>query len=314
MSWCRIAAALGGVAGLAALGAAAWWAWPALGDPLGHLPVPATPLRATEEGVERADGRSIRRVTLDAGSLGRARLAISLPDPPPPGRLPVLFVMGGLRTGENAIRHVERPGANVLVAFGYPIDRRAGRGFGLVLNAAALRAQVFATPGVASAALAWARSQPWADPERVTPVGVSLGAIFLPAVLRLDRRAGAAPGPAVLAYGGAGAGTLAAHWLAGTPVLGIAAPLLGPVVGLGLAPLDPAAHLPRLGGEFLVLSGGEGDALVPAAAARRLADLTPEPKTVRRLPGGHVGGEAEVTRRLVAELRAWLEKKGAAAP
>jgi hypothetical protein len=314
MGWWRIAAALGGVAALAALAAAAWWAWPALGDPLGHLPVPAGPLRAMEEGMERADGRVIRRVALDAGPLGQARLAISLPDPPPPGRLPVLFVMGGLRTGENAVRHVERPGANVLVAFGYPIDRRAGRGFGLVLNAAALRAQLFATPGVAAAALAWVRAQAWADPERVTPVGVSLGAIFLPAVLRLDRRAGAAPGLAVLAYGGAGAGTLAAHWLAGTPVRGIAAPLLGPALGLGLAPLDPAAHLPGLGGEFLVLSGSGDDALVPAAAARRLAELAPEPKTVRRLPGGHVGGETEVTRRLVAELGAWLREKGAAAP
>jgi hypothetical protein len=314
MSWCRVLAALGGLAALGALAAAAWWAWPAFGDPLAHLPVPAGPLRAGEEAVERTQGRVVRRLALDAGPLGRVRLAVSLPDPMPRERLPVLFVMGGLRTGENAIRHVERPGANALVAFGYPIDRGAGRGFGLALNAARLRAQTFATPGIAAAALQWTRAQPWADPGRVTPVGVSLGAIFLPAVLALDRKAGARPGPAVLAYGGAGAGMLVGHWLEGAPYLGIAAPILGPFLGLGLAPLDPAAHLPRLGGEFLVLSGSADDALVPAAAARLLAELAPAPKTVERLPGGHVGGETEATRRLVEALRAWLAAKGAIEP
>ena len=92
--------ALGGAAALAPLAAALWWCWPSLGDPLSHLPVATAPLRAVEETVERAEGRLVRRLTLDAGALGRARLAISLPEPisgdAPVVALPVLFVMGGL--------------------------------------------------------------------------------------------------------------------------------------------------------------------------------------------------------------------------
>jgi hypothetical protein len=90
--------------------------------------------------------------------------------------------------------------------------------------------------------------------------------------------------------------------------------VLGALAALGLAPADPARHLPHLAGEFLVVGGDGDDALVPVAASRRMAALAPEPKTIERLPGGHVGGETAATRRLVAAARAWLGARGALAP
>jgi hypothetical protein len=291
----------------AAAAAALWWCWPSLGDPLSHLPVADAPLAVALESEERDGGRVWRRLAVDGGRLGRARLLVSLPDPPPAGPVPVQFVLGGLRTGENSIRHVARPGGNALVGFGYPIERRPGNILAIAAKAPRLRAQVFATPGLAAAALAWTRGQGWADPARVTPVGVSLGAIFLPAVLRLDRAGGGAVGPAVMAYGGAGLDLLAAHWL------GAPRPL-GWLAALGLAPAAPEAHLPLLAGPFLVVGGEGWDALVPREAALRLVALTPPPKTVLILPGGHVGGETEVTRRLAEAAGAWLAERAALLP
>ena len=308
----RIIAALAAFVALAATAAVAWFLWPSIGAPLSHLPVPAAGLTLLDEQSERKDGRVLRRLVLDTGAPGELRIAVSLPDPLPPTPLPVMFVMGGLRTGQNSIRHVEQPGQNALVGFDYPIDRRAGRGLRLLPRLPQLRAQVFATPGQAVAALDWVRAQPWADRRRITPIGVSLGALFLPAVLRLDQSRGAAPSLAVIAYGGADIAVMAPRLLRG--VNAAVRPLLIRLGAASLRPVEPAEHLPHIRGEFLLLASTDLDAMVPEAAARLAERLTPEPKTIVHLPGGHVGGETEVTRRLVVALRAWLEQRGAASP
>lgn len=297
---------------LAAMAAVAWFVWPSYGEPLSRLPRPAGMPVLREEQAEHRDGRILRRLVLDVGALGELRIAVSLPDPLPAHKLPVLFVLGGLRTGQNSIRHVEDPGANALVGFHYPIDRHAGRGLRLLPRLPGLRAQIFATPGQAVAALDWLRAQPWADAGRVTPVGVSLGALFLPAVLRIDQARGASPGPAVIAYGGADVALMAPRLLRRVPA--VLRPLILWLGVASLRPVEPAEHLPHIRGEFLLLAGTDLDAMVPEAAARLVERLTPEPKTIVHLPGGHVGGETEVTRRLVTALRAWLEERGAAAP
>jgi hypothetical protein len=297
---------------LATTAAAAWFLWPSFGDPLSHLPTPLGVPPMRDEQVERKGGREIRRIVLDAGALGTIRITVSLPDPLPARKLPVLFVMGGLRTGQNSIRHVDAPGPNAIVGFDYPIDRHAGRGLDLVPRLHELRGQVFATPGQVVAALGWLRAQAWVDAARLTPVGVSLGALLLPAALRLDQARGAAPSIAVLAYGGADVALLAPRILRKLP------PALQPLlIWLGakaLQPVEPAVHLPHLKGEFLLLGGTGEDAMVPEAAARLMERLTPDPKTIIHLPGGHVGGETEVTRRLVVALRTWLAQRSLTDP
>lgn len=288
---------------------ALWWCWPALGDPLGHLPRPSGPPRVIADDGARAEGRLIRRVALDAGALGTVRLAISLPDPPPPGRLPVLFVLGGLRGGAGAVERIPDPGANALVGFDYPIDR-GRRGLGFLIEAPRLRRQVFAVPGQAAAALAWLRAQPWADAARVTPVGISLGALFLPAVLRVDSDGGRL---AVFGYGGADLGLLAANALADDAPRWLL-PAVAPLARLALRPVEPAEHLPHLAGEFLAVASAAPDSMVPEAAARALERLLPQPKTVLHLPGGHVRRAGDVLPELTRVVRAWLAARDAALP
>lgn len=301
--------ALAAAPAAAAAAVALWWCWPSLGDPLGHLPRPDGPVRLVAEETARAGGRVIRRVVLDAGALGIVRLQISLPESPGRARLPVLFVLGGLRGGAGAIADVPAPGDNALVGYDYPIDR-AIRGLGWLAAAPRLRAQVFAVPGQAAAALAWLRAQPWADAARVTPVGVSLGALFLPAALRIDPRGARL---AVFAYGGADLGLLALHAMA-DEVPSWLLPAVAPLARLALRPVEPAEHAPHLRGEFLAVASAQADAMVPAASARALERLLPEPKTVLHLPGGHVRRTGAVLPEVARAVRAWLVARDAALP
>jgi hypothetical protein len=59
----------------------------------------------------------------------RIGLAISLPDPLPKRRLPIVMVLGGLATGERNIRHVPGGGDNAIVGYDWPIPAPLPRGW-----------------------------------------------------------------------------------------------------------------------------------------------------------------------------------------
>jgi hypothetical protein len=80
--------------------------------------------------------------------------------------------------------------------------------------------------------------------------------------------------------------------------------------------VEPSEHLPRLRGRFLVLRGGR-DRLIAPAAADRLAELTPEPRTVIVIEGDHMGlgpGRKKLLAQVIAVSRAWMVEHGAIAP
>ena len=175
-----------------------------------------------------------------------------------------MILAGGLRTGREALRHVSRPGRNAVIAYEYPLDpARLRQGF-LPARIVAARRAALAVPGQLAAVLRWTRTQPWADPERVSLVGVSLGALVLPAAARVAAAHGEAPGPTILAYGGTDLGGILRAALAGDhPWLGAVVGWLG---GLGLRALEPAAHLPHLAGP------------VPADQRHRLTPASRRPR------------------------------------
>jgi dienelactone hydrolase len=182
---------------------------------------------------------------------------------------------------------------------------------GLDLLAAApdLYRRAMTIPAQIQTAMAWVAAQDWADPNRVSLLGFSLGALAAPAAQRLGP---VAPGWTVLAYGGTPLGPL----IAANPHLKPrwVAPILSGLADLALRPLEPGAHLPHLRGRFLVLEG-RTDEFVPAAASSRFRELTPAPKRVVTFEGGHMGVGSDQIRlleRIIAESRAWLIAEGAA--
>jgi hypothetical protein len=261
---------------------------------------------------ERREGRKRLFATLATERLGEVSIVVDLPEPlPARERLPVVLVLGGLAGGERNIGWITAPGPNAIVGYDWPVPTAMPQGMELAVRFLDIRAAALSIPGQLATALLWLRAQPWADGERVSMLGFSLGALAAPAAQRVAAAAGMEVGWTVLAYGGAPLGDL----VAANPFLkpDWARPLLRVATDVVLRPGEPSLHLPHLAGRFLVLEGRE-DAFVPPRAAARYRSLTPEPKTVVAFEGGHMGvgpGQLELLEKIIRASRAWLAEEKA---
>jgi hypothetical protein len=253
-------------------------------------------------------GRTLSHVTIVDPRLGTIGFAVSLPDPLPRAGLPVIIVLGALGTGAHAVNLIHNPGANAIVGYDYP---RPPQHLG-VGDLISLRAKVLLIPGQVTEVARYVLNQPWADPNRVTLAGFSLGAITAPSVEHVMISRGVNVRWTVLADGGAPIGAVIAGdqnvrpaWL--REVAAMTAELL-------FRPLDPELHVSQLKGHFLLVSSA-ADTTIPRAASDRLAKLTPSPKQVIQLPGGHVGtvGVAKLAllNAAIGATRNWLCEEGA---
>ena len=160
-----------------------------------------------------------------------------------------------------------------------------------------------------AALVEWLRHQPWADRERVCLAGGSLGAIALPMICVTCKPVGSRPPARCSHTAGAGRFTLAYLCLRHRSVLlaGAAAVL----AWLFLGRLEPARHLPRLEGEYLIISSVD-DTLIPRRCAARFEQLTPEPKTIVHMRGEHVGSrQPEVLAEVLVIASRWLAERDA---
>lgn len=282
-------------------------------DPMPLLDQPSAPLvirtyRQSTLLTTAGERRDFFELELDGAPEGPVRLAISLPvETRKP--LPVAIILGGLEAGRESLRYVDSHGPNALVALAYPrptADLYEGRP---LFKLPGIRRAALAVPSQVCALRAWVRGQAWADSRRVSLLGYSFGAIFVPASARVAQVRGIPFSTLVMAYGGADLpGLLAVNsdlkpaWMR---------PLASRIVGSVVRPLEPALHLPHLKGEVLFLTGLK-DEMVPLSLARRMQILKPEPKTVLDLEEGHMGpARPELTRKVIAASRAWLVAQGA---
>lgn len=105
-------------------------------------------------------------------------------------RYPLLLMLGGHRTGKNAVELVGEPDDIAYVAIDYPyrgshsLDGMAE----IVLTIPDIQRAFLDTPPALSLALDWLLMQPWVDPERIELVGISLGVPFAAVAGALDER------------------------------------------------------------------------------------------------------------------------------
>ena len=105
-------------------------------------------------------------------------------------RLPVLLVLGGHRTGRDAVELAGAPDGLVYAAIDYPYEgsHRLRGGWQILRAIPGIQQAFLDTPPALSLALDWLLAQPWADPARAELVGVSLGVPFVAAAGALDER------------------------------------------------------------------------------------------------------------------------------
>jgi hypothetical protein len=252
-------------------------------------------------------GRKIQHVTLADPRLGKIGFAISLPETESEGRLPVVFVLGALGSGQHSVGLIQSPGAAAIVGYDWPhLPNRFG-----LHEIVSMRELALAIPSRMSAISRWTLAQPWADSGRVTLIGFSLGAIAAPAAEQMMQAQGTDVRWTVLADGGAPISAVVAGdqqiqppWLRRFAAL-VAESLFRPV--------DPALHVSHLSGHFLLISSA-ADTTIPRAASERLEELAPQPKQMIQLPGGHVGtsgAKLELLNAAVVATRRWLTSQGA---
>lgn len=296
---------------------AAWVGWREACDPLAFIARPPPAYRVVRDEAypmeKNGEQRLYRDLVFAAEGQAPIRITLSLPAFLPAPRMPVMIILGGLRSGRRSLRSVPRLGANVAVGFEYPYKEEIRDEESPALaRIAAVRSAAVETPGQLVTVIRWLRAQPWADPRRISLLGYSLGAVLVPASHRKAAAQGYPLGPSIMAFGGADLGRIvpnvlhldsaAARWGAGL------------IANALLRPVEPAFHLPHLKGDFLLISAEE-DELVPPASSLLMQTLTPEPKTIVNLPGAHIGPrDPAVLARTINVSRRWLTARGASNP
>ena len=111
----------------------------------------------------------------------------------PPGdarKMPVLVMLGGHRTGKDAVDLVDDTGDVAYVALDYPYDgSRSLRGIWQYSKAIPDFQRAFLdTPPSLSVVIDWLLDQEWVDPARIELLGISLGVPFAAVAGALDER------------------------------------------------------------------------------------------------------------------------------
>jgi dienelactone hydrolase len=227
-----------------------------------------------------ADGATAKTLELRSDSGLSATMRIVRPaDPSSP--VPVLVVLGGHRTGSDAVTLLDRSTARAIVALDYPYDGpQRTRGFFASLAVVPNVRQAFLdTPPAISLALDWLWEQPWVDRDRVVLAGASLGVPFAATAAARDRRL---------------AGLTLVHGAADNRLwleTNIADRLRPAWLRPGVAAVSPRPVL---------IVGAREDERIPAGQTELLYESAGEPKKLRWTDGRHVQpGRTEVIEQLM---------------
>src|SRR5271166_2215381 len=178
-------------------------------DPLSSLPQPQQALEIHRTALAYQGRRRVEHMILSSAALSDIGIIVSLPDPLPDRKLPILIVLGGLGTGENNIRHLPEAGDNAIVGYDWPIPVRF-EGLASLAQTFGLYGRVMAIPAQVTSAIQWLAAQSWADNQRISLLGFSLGTVASPAIEDVAEHDGQRIGWTILAYGGAPFGELVA--------------------------------------------------------------------------------------------------------
>ncbi len=214
--------------------------------------------------------------------------------------LPVLVILGGHRTGSDAVELFGDVGHRAIVGVDYPYDGPDKvKGVIPIARTIPLARQAFLdTVPAVSLLLDWLVEQAWVDKKRIILVGASLGVPFAATAAARDRRI-----TALMLVHGAADNRL---WLEvqvarriDTELLHY--PLATILYWLAYGPvLDTSKHVATISPRPVLIIGARDDERTPAGQAEILFDAALDPKRLRRTDGQHIQSNRT---EIFAELR-----------
>jgi len=233
-----------------------------------------------------ADGQLSAFVTLrsDSGLAISFRVIRYRSDQP----LPVLLVLGGHRTGSDAVDLFGNVGQRAVVALDYPYDGpEKVKGIGAVVKTIPLARQAFLdTPPAVSLVLDWLLEEPWVDSGQLIIVGASLGVPFAAIAAARDARISGA----ILVHGAADNRL----WLETQVARRIDIKFLHRPLGtilywLAYGPvLNTPQRIAQISPRPVLIIGARNDERTPAGQTELLFAAAREPKLLRWTDGRHI--------------------------
>lgn len=290
------------LAGLAALAAGlAWLRFDAHADHRDALVARHGVLvAATREPLHAAPGLAAGRIRLQSAS-GLEVIIRTLKPVNPGGVLPVLVLLGGHRTGSDAVALFEDTGPRAIVALDYPYEGEfdADGVLGTVSALPQIRQAFFDASPAIWLTVDWLISEPWVDANRIVVVGISLGVPFAATAAARDPRIAAL----MLVHGAADNRAWIAKNVERRLDLGPMAPAVSSILNwVVYGPLhDTPKHVAEMTPRPVVIVGARDDERVPAGETERLYAAAGEPKRLRWTEGRHVRpGRRDIIDQLIA--------------
>ena len=215
------------------------------------------------------------------------------------GGRPLLLILGGYRTGEQAAMLVEDTRGTVVAAMAYPYDGPVNiKGLAVLKYVPRIRRALLDTPPAVQLALDHLLSRSDVDPTRVELVGVSFGSFFAAVAAVLDQRVTRL----WLIHGAGQPHTLFEHSLErSVPHRAPRAVVAAVANVLAAGPrLAPELWVPQVAPRPVIMINALDDERLPREAVEALYASAREPKEQIWLTGQHVQpNRQEVVRQLV---------------
>lgn len=213
-----------------------------------------------------------------------------------------IIVMAGLETGRKNLQYIYDMGNYAFVGYEYPAVLKERPN---IFNIFSLRKKTLGVPQEILNIVRWTRSKSWSKKDIII-AGFSFGAIFVPSIYHMAEDEEILLGPGIIAYGGADLYPLFYANLKGS---NFKKTLKSYIASYFLKPLEPSLHLPYIKGDFLIINGID-DKKVPFSQAKKLQELTPEPKTIINLKTGHMSAKTtDLLKRINYISIKWLDER-----
>lgn len=302
----RVAAVVTAVLLAGGMIGAAWL----LRDPTpGMLERRSSLVHVAEGDVLESDSHTVQVVRLRAASGLTVDLTVKRHVADSVGRYPLALILGGHRTGKDAVRLLENTRGVVATAVSYPYtgDPRPYAAQ-LARDIPRIRRAFLDTPPALMLALDYLLAREDVDASRAEAVGVSLGAPFIVIASALDPRITRI----WVVHGSGGSFAPLQHnmreHIPFAPLRYAAAGLTNLIIsGPRLA---PERWVGKAGNRGFVMINALDDQRMPPAAVQSLFAAAGEPKEMIWMPGGHVRSVTEAVKPLVDTVMARIADPG----